>query len=390
MTSTGPGSNAAPALETHLTERTKPGLFGRSAGPAPPLAEEPRVLNQKDMALDTLAAVVRTLGEFPFEQTRMTMEAFGRLAEQWARHVTTGAPSPHGGNGGAEQRRDWAGVRNFVREYCNEATNHNKSVLGDLRQVIWVFIQSLSQQLRADEDADGRLHVQLERLEQLALGSEPSALKKEVLSTVVELSRLMEERRKSHHQRMAELGNQVKTLGQELDVTRRQSEVDSLTQLYNRRAFDEYLERSLELQRAFGQDACLMMIDVDNFKTVNDTFGHAVGDEVLRKVADTVTRLFIRKSDFVARYGGDEIAVVLRETSQADARNLGSRLLAALRNVHIEREGISVRVRGSVGVAATNPGDTAASWLARADAALYQAKRAGRDQVVLAGDKTAA
>jgi diguanylate cyclase len=376
-----------------VTERIKSGVFGRSiASASSALEDESRVLSPKDMGLDTLAAVLRTLGEHPFEQVRLSASAFSRLAEQWARHVTTGTPSPSAGaaSSGSEARRDWAGVRNFVREYCSEAAAHNRSVLGDLRQVIWVFIQSLSQQLRADEDSDGRVQVQLERLEELALGSEPSALKKEVLSTVVELARVMEERRKAHQKRVCELGDQVKTLGQELDVTRRQSEVDALTQLYNRRAFDEYLGRTIELQRAFGQEACLLMMDVDNFKTVNDTFGHAVGDEVLRKVADAVTRTFIRKSDFVARFGGDEIAVVLRETSATDARMLATRLLTALRGVQIEREGISVRVRGSVGVAPGKAGDSAKTWLERADAALYAAKRAGRDQVATAGDQSAA
>ncbi|MCG5053484.1 MAG: GGDEF domain-containing protein [Myxococcales bacterium] len=376
--------------EASLTGRDRVGLFGR--GKTPVVAEEARVLSPTDMGLDTLGALLRTLGEYPFDQARVTAAAFARLADQWARHITTGTPPPSGNPaaGSADSRRDWAGVRHFVREYCAEATEHTRGVLGDLRQVIWVFIQNLSHQLRMDEATDGRLQMQLERLEQLALGSEPSTLKKEVLSTVVELSRMMEERRQEHRKRMADLGAQVRTLGQELDVTKRNSEVDALTQLFNRRAFDDYVERTLELQRAFGQQACLLMIDVDNFKTVNDTLGHGAGDEVLRKVADTVTRLFIRKSDFVARFGGDEIAVVLRETALADARALAGRLLVALRTVRIEREGVCLEVRGSVGVAPATLNDTPSLWLERADRALYEAKRAGRDQVSIADDQSAA
>ncbi len=275
------------------------------------------------------------------------------------------------------------GVRNFVAEYCGDASTHTRTVLGDLRQVIWVFIQNLSHQMRSEETADGRVNLQLERLEKLAVASEPSALKKEVLSTVIELGRVMEERRQAQKQRVSQLGDQVKVLGQELDVTRRQSEVDVLTQLFNRRAFDEYLERTLELQRVFSQDACLMMIDVDNFKSINDSFGHPVGDDVLRKVADTVTRLFIRKSDFVARFGGDEIAVVLRETTLKESQTLATRLLNLLRSIDIERDGINVKVRASVGVAKANIGDTCITWMERADQALYDANRAGRDRAVV-------
>jgi len=366
------------------------GFFGRNPDTRiPPEPESPQVLSPSDMGLDTLASVIRILGEFPFDQARMTGAAFSRLAEQWARHITTGTPAPGGSSPASlssESRRDWTGVRNFVTEYCSESSTHTRSVLGDLRQVIWVFIQNLSHQMRSDEAADGRVNLQLERLEKLAVASEPSALKKEVLSTVIELGRVMEERRVAQKQRVSDLGNQVKVLGQELDVTRRQSEVDVLTQLFNRRAFDEYLERTLELQRVFNQDACLMMVDVDNFKTINDSFGHPVGDDVLRKVADAVTRLFIRKSDFVARFGGDEIAVVLRETTPKEAQTLSSRLLNLLRDIDIERDGIRVKVRGSVGVASSTVGDTCAAWIERADKALYEAKRAGRDRAVVAGD----
>lgn len=363
------------------------GFFGRSDSRIPP-EPEPQVLSPSDMGLDTLAAVMRILGEYPFDQAKMTGAAFSRLAEQWARHVTTGTPSPNGSGAStalSESRRDWTGVRSFVTDYCSEATSHTRTVLGDLRQVIWVFIQNLSHQMRSEEAADGKVKVQLERLEKLAVASEPSTLKKEVLSTVIELGRVMEERRQAQKQRVNDLGNQVKVLGQELDVTRRQSEVDALTQLYNRRAFDEYLDRTLELQRVFGQDACLMFIDVDNFKTINDTHGHPVGDEVLRKVADAVTRLFIRKSDFVARFGGDEIAVVLRETSAKEAKGLALRLLNLLRALEIERDGVSVKVRASVGGASAVIGDSCSTWMERTDRALYEAKRAGRDQAVVTG-----
>src|SRR4030095_1670448 len=106
----------------------------------------------------------------------------------------------------------------------------------------------------------------------------------------------------------------VRNLGQELEVVRKESEVDPLTRLYNRRALDEYLARTVELYRAFGQETCLLLVDVDGFKTVNHTLGRPAGDALLRRMADTMVRVFLRKSDFVARFGGDELAVVLRET----------------------------------------------------------------------------
>jgi diguanylate cyclase (GGDEF)-like protein len=97
-----------------------------------------------------------------------------------------------------------------------------------------------------------------------------------------------------------------------------------------------------------------------------------------------LSRIFLRKNDLVARYGGDELAVVLRETSVNDARTLADRLLRAVRAIRIEREGTSIGLTVSIGIAELRAGETAASWLGRSDKALYQAKNAGRDQLVAA------
>jgi len=162
---------------------------------------------------------------------------------------------------------------------------------------------------------------------------------------------------------------------------RKESEVDPLTRLYNRKAFDAFLVRTVELSQAFQQPACLMLIDLDRFKPINDTFGHQMGDSVLSKLADVLSRIFLRKNDLVARYGGDEMAVVLRETTLNDGRMLAERLLRGVRAVRLEREGTTIGLTVSVGLAQLGNGDTAASWIERTDRALYKAKNAGRDQI---------
>jgi diguanylate cyclase (GGDEF)-like protein len=180
------------------------------------------------------------------------------------------------------------------------------------------------------------------------------------------------------------LGAQVRILGNELETARKESEVDPLTRLFNRKAFDDYLARSVELARAFGQDACLLLIDIDKFKTINDTFGHPEGDAVLRRVSDTMTRIFLRKSDFVARCGGDELAVVLRETSLKESLALGERLLRAIRALPMDREGVRFQLTLSIGAAALKPGEEPQSWIERTDRALYRSKRDGRDRITAA------
>src|SRR5581483_8365864 len=132
-----------------------------------------------------------------------------------------------------------------------------------------------------------------------------------------------------------------------------------------------------------GELYVLVLVDVDRFKGVNDGFGHPVGDEALRAVANVLVLAFPRRSDVVCRYGGDEFAVLLRDTDAADAQRLVTRFLGAIRELRVE--GLAaLELTVSAGIAEQADGDTPEAWLARADAALYEAKSQGRDRARLA------
>ena len=343
--------------------------------------------------MDTLANVLRILGEFALDTEQQEAAVFTRMSEQWAEHVAVATPAPapevpgqkaNAASAGDGSRRDWTGVREFVREYCRASTAHTQTVLTDLRQVIWVFIQNLNHSFAQDNEADGRITEQLAKLESLAQGSATGELKREVMSTVVALAQIVEQRKKQHKERVEDLGAQVRTLGSELDSARKDREVDPLSRLFNRRAFDDYVSRSVELSRAFGQPVCLLLVDLDGFKLINDTFGHPDGDAVLRRLSDAMTRTFPRKSDFVARFGGDEFAAVLRETALKDGMALGDRLLKAARAIEMDREGVRLHLSVSIGIGTLQPNEDVASWLSRTDRALYEAKRTGRDRMISA------
>jgi len=169
------------------------------------------------------------------------------------------------------------------------------------------------------------------------------------------------------------------------EVLRRQSTVDELTGLYNRRYFDETLRR--ELFRAERKRAALavVMIDLDHFKRMNDTYGHEAGDLVLRSVGQCL-RDGVRRSDIACRYGGEELVVVLPECDAQAAARCAETLRAAIaRLVLLHGETPLPPVSASFGVAMWPAnGDDAAALLQAADRALYQAKREGRDRVCMA------
>lgn len=165
---------------------------------------------------------------------------------------------------------------------------------------------------------------------------------------------------------------------------------DGLTGLLNRRAAFEALERDLARVRRNGVALMVLYIDLDGLKVVNDTYGHAAGDEVIRKAAD-VLRTSTRKGDIVARLGGDEYLVAgpvpLGEPGRAQVRSAADRLLHAInRATAVLDDGTAIPLRSSIGVAITESGEeTVEDLVRRADAALYVAKQSGRQQVAWPG-----
>ncbi|MGY2083592.1 diguanylate cyclase domain-containing protein [Blastococcus sp. SYSU DS0539] len=163
---------------------------------------------------------------------------------------------------------------------------------------------------------------------------------------------------------------------------RRQARTDPLTGLLNRAAFNERLAEATAAVDPAAPPAVLF-VDVDDFKGVNDTLGHAAGDELLLAVAARLSAA-VRGDDVVARLGGDEFALLLTDADGARLRDVADRLLAALRDP-VELDGRSLTVTASVGGALADAGCTAEELLHRADTAMYAAKRAGKDSRALLG-----
>jgi diguanylate cyclase (GGDEF)-like protein len=168
----------------------------------------------------------------------------------------------------------------------------------------------------------------------------------------------------------------------ELAETSRRSRTDALTGLWNRRHFDEQLERVLAETDRFGGACALVICDIDFFKKVNDTHGHDAGDVVLQRVA-AVLHEGVRTVDVCARLGGEELALLLPQTAEDGATELAERLRQRIEAMMVLHAGVTMHVTVSMGVATyTAGGDGKATIFKRADERLYEAKRGGRNRVV--------
>jgi len=153
--------------------------------------------------------------------------------------------------------------------------------------------------------------------------------------------------------------------------------VDFLSGLKNRYSFNLRVEEEIERATRYGTALSLLMIDMDHFKRINDTYGHNAGDDVIRKVSQTLQKT-VRKADLLARWGGEEFVVLLPEAAMDEAIIAGEKLRKEVAKLE-HFEGVTVTV--SIGVSTWNASDAVESWLKRADKGLYQAKQEGRNRV---------
>ena len=160
---------------------------------------------------------------------------------------------------------------------------------------------------------------------------------------------------------------------------------DSLTGLFNRRRFSDVARRELAVTRRYKNPLSCVMIDLDHFKKINDVHGHAVGDDVLRRVAHVLGEN-VREVDVVARYGGEEFVLLLPHTSKENAVVVAERVRGQIKGLELEYDSVKVVLSASFGVADDKdaPSGKWEELVRAADIALYRAKRTGRDRIVLA------
>ncbi|HEV7256311.1 MAG TPA: sensor domain-containing diguanylate cyclase [Bosea sp. (in: a-proteobacteria)] len=199
----------------------------------------------------------------------------------------------------------------------------------------------------------------------------------EARETIREVEQRAEEQARAADEKTRRLGSDIHTL-------RALADTDPLTGLFNRRAFLPFAEDAMNYFKRYKRHVGVLMFDIDHFKRVNDTFGHAAGDEVIRAVGKIIAGQ-VRATDKVARFGGEEFVVLLRETDDAGATLLANRIREAVENTVVTQGLAHLSITISIGAAMASPRDRdIEDVIARADAALYQAKSAGRNRVVMA------
>ena len=381
------------------------GLFSRvkqDVPPNPPAELDVAPVNvdasegTEDKALDTLAAVLRSYGSRGFDIDAMDAAELEHRCEAWVRHILTGAPVPLDEEEPNEleeevkpepvtmDQRHWTDLQLFFRSHRRDEQTAVIDRAEGMRGLISEMTNGLRNAISDDSAKDELVTRELALLSTVVEGDSIKEIRTQLARTVDVVAQVVHERQTRHEAQLKLMGERVHSLRADLVAMREKANQDALTQLHNRGAFDDVLTKQVDFSFLSGQPMALMIIDLDKFKQVNDTYGHPGGDHVLQAVANKLVRLFPRRSDFIARYGGEEFALILVDAEPDDLPAMGERILNAVRAMSIDYLDNSIAITCSVGIAPGTPQDSAETLLRRADQALYEAKDTGRDKFVVA------
>ena len=359
-----------------------------SGAPAKVAASTPAMAGSEfDRALDAVGVLISTYGEFAFDTDRSTARATKESCDEHWREVALG-PSKLTGDESRASKHDYSKLLRFFEDQRRYEQQYVVRGIGNLRGAVQEFAQCLTAAVSEDRHADQRIDNQLTRLVEIATSNDLEAVRRETDRVVSLVRTAIARRRDREKEQLVHLGTQVQALRNELDAVRTQATLDALTQLFNRAAFDQEIDKVATLGLLLGSEPCMVMVDADRFKDINDLHGHPVGDEVLRAIADNLVRHFLRKEDFVCRFGGEEFAIVVRDSTLEKVAARVERARETMANSSVATAAGPIAVTFSAGVSPLIHGEGAAQWIQRADRALYAAKHQGRNRVVILSKET--
>ncbi|MEL7498138.1 MAG: GGDEF domain-containing protein [Planctomycetota bacterium] len=260
-------------------------------------------------------------------------------------------------------------------------TNETRRLKRDREDMLTALMTLMSSTDRLNEDVDTHNTALQSAKQELELMESDNSIIRLQSELVSNITRVVESNRRLENDLVVSryaLENQA----QELDRTRKEARTDALCGVGNRKAVDETLQFMVSRYHSDQSSFGLMLIDIDHFKRINDTFGHQAGDEVLTSIAIALKEC-VRPEDFVGRLGGDEFCILLEGLTPQDAQLVGTRIRSTIElyDFSVNDSGQSTVVTMSMGLAVMTPTDDAVALYERADQALYKSKQLGRNRL---------
>ena len=274
--------------------------------------------------------------------------------------------------------------RQFFSSYRIDESAYIQKTFEDFRTIIWDFVDQLSDDIGEEQQEDFEIRRNLDELKEAVEANSIDDLKNQSRRFIDFYMEKQFKKDKRRTTRMKSIRKNLNLVKKQLADANTTLRTDHLTQAFNRKTFDEYMEQHHKLFHNSKHPVTLMLVDIDHFKKINDTFGHQVGDFVLKELVQTLKSMFTRESDLLARIGGEEFAIILPDYQIEHAVKKAEEVLSRIRAeayVHEDRE---IRFTISIGIAQLQESESVGAWVKRADMALYSSKTNGRNRYTVA------
>jgi diguanylate cyclase len=278
-----------------------------------------------------------------------------------------------------------------ICKYIDRQNNYLQAREKELQDIIDLLGKALVTLDSENREYNQKIYEKSEKIEQITRLDDIKKIKQALAHEIQIIQETIRNKQDHDRRELEVLSKKVSALDVELKRARAESMRDSLTGVHNRRAFDQYISDLTDRKTGVRSSFALLMLDIDNFKKVNDTYGHQIGDRVLLALAQKCRRI-IRDADFIARYGGEEFMIILPNASLRDsvakAGVICNSIASTRYSLEDERPGNTLSITVSVGVSMYRKEDTPATVIDRADQALYLAKQQGKNRVASETDLT--
>ena len=349
----------------------------------PAASPGPENADTQQFYLQAILALLGLIREFSLDLTELDAETFKERNQTIAMQFDT--------RGGIKRlRKRFELHKDLVLDYINREKTYFSARDAEFKNIIDILFAGLTEINKENKEFNVQIYERNVKLEEITELTDIRELKESLKAEVADLKQQIQNKQSRDSVHMDKLAESVEVLKDDLEKARQDSQTDGLTGAMNRLAFDtsirELVDRSAIVWKSFG----LLMIDVDDFKRVNDQYGHLIGDRVLLALVEQVKR-HTRKDDIVARYGGEEFVIILPDTSYRRTLKKARLLCRSIARTDYPLDGQpgdNLAFTVSIGVATLQQGDTPTLVVDRADRAMYHAKHLGKNQAVGAEDNS--
>lgn len=276
-------------------------------------------------------------------------------------------------------------LRQYFSGYRVDEYTYVRKTFEDFKGILWDFIEQLADDSRFQDVSDKDVHSSMKELKEAVESESIDILRtksREFIDSYVEYTSKRDERRTK---RMSSIKKNLDSVKKKLIEADRSMRTDHLTGAFNRKSFDENIRQQISLFEMTKSNVTLCILDIDFFKKVNDTYGHDVGDFILKECVRLLGESYgNEQTDFVARIGGEEFAVILQDHNVEQAVQRASEAFSRIRKEVFVHEGNELRFTVSMGIAQLLKDESSDQWIKRADAALYESKHSGRNKWTIA------